>query len=190
MDEKEKEGLKGKEGEGQELPGAEPKTAEGTDNQPAPVPYDRFKEVNQRAKLAEERLAKLEQVERERLEQEETDRQKKLKEQQQFQSLAEEWEQKFTTLEPEHKTLKDKYDQAMEVLGGYAKSQMERVPEVFQSVVGTMPVLERLQWLTENAEKLDSVSSPGPKGIPASPKGRTPGDHSEEERRRKAARTF
>ena len=186
------EGQDGKEGEGQESPGTDPKkTGEGTsEGQPQPVPYERFKEVNERAKTAEARLAKLEKAEADRIAAEDANRQQKLKEQQQFQSLAEEWEGKFGDLEPKFKNLEAEHQRAMEVLTGYADSQMERVPEVFRGVVSAMPVLERLEWLTENSSKLEEVNGAGPKGIPSSPKGRTPSEMTDEQRRKLSARTF
>lgn len=189
---KEGEELDPKPGENQGEPGADPKNTDGKGEdppqEPGPIPYDRFKEVNDRARSYEKRLAELEKQNEEREKQADDDRKKELRKQEKFQELAEEQEQKVAQLEPEVKRLQGELDAANEMLGNVAEAQMELVPELFRDVVAGLPVKERLEWLTANADKLGKGK---PSGIPATPQGKGNADElTSEQRRRKSARTF
>ena len=163
------------------------KTETGKNDPPGPIPYERFKEVNDRAKTYETRLAELETLNADRETAEETKRQDRLKEQEKFQELAVEWEGKFTAMKPLFEAATAELETVKELLGRYATTQTERVPELFREVVANMPLIQRLEWLTENSEKLGEDS---PKGIPATPVGGGTGELSDDDRRRRAARTF
>jgi hypothetical protein len=184
-DEEKKKGQDVKEEDKQD-PAAEPKTTD-TDGEKGPIPYERFKEVNDRAKTYETRLAELEKLNTERETEAEKARTDRLKEQEKFQELATEWEGKFNELSPQHDAVVAELKVANEIIGKFADAQMEAVPELYRDIVAKLPLTERLAWLTENSEKLGKTS---PKGVPATPAGSGAGDISDEERRKKSARTF
>ena len=168
-------------------PAAEPKKTETNENSPGPVPYDRFKEVNDKAKGYEARLAELEKLNVARESADEKARTDRLKEQEKFQELATEWETKATGLQPKLEAAESELEQLRGIVGKYAEAQIEAVPELFREVVGKMPVIEQLEWFTANASKLGKN---GPQGIPATPKGSGVGEMSNDDRRRRSARTF
>lgn len=180
-------------GESQEgsQPGVEQEESAGSEKpevqEPGPIPYDRFKEVNERAKAYEKRLAEIEAKNLEREKAEDKERQRQLREQEQFKELADEWEGKFNDLEPKYTALQEQLDNANKLLQSYADAQMDSVPELFQPVVSNLPLTERLEWLTANKDKLGKAK---PSGIPATPQGQGRGEVSEEQRRRQSARTF
>lgn len=183
---------KGQEEEVEEPTSPEPEDSAGdpetdTDTQPGPVPYDRFKEVNERNKALADRIADLERKQQEREEEAEKRRRERLKEQEKFQELAEEHEEALEELRPKYQSAQERLEEMEDILEAHADAQMERVPEVFRDVVRKLPVLERLSWLTENAEKLDKKT---PKGVPSTPEGRRRSELTENERRKRAARTF
>lgn len=187
LDDKKKEDEK-KEEEGQEVnPGADPKKTENSTDI-GPIPYDRFKEVNDRAKAAEARIKELEKKEADRQSDAEKARLDRMKEQEKFQELAEEMKEKYEALQPKYEAMEQELQKHQEVLKQFADAQLEAVPELFRDVVGAMPLLERLQWLTDNRDKLTTKGKPG--GVPATPEGVNRPDLTDEDRRRRAARTF
>ena len=169
-------------------PSAGTKNTESGDSSPGPIPYDRFKEVNDRAKVYETRLAELEKLNTDREAAEETKRTERLKEQEKFQELANEWEGKFVELQPQYDAAQKELNTVRAILERYAESQLEQVPELFRDVVSKLPLTNRLEWLTENSDKLGKTS---PTGIPSTPVGsKPPGELSDDERRKRSARTF
>jgi len=166
--------------------GADPKNT--GDQAPGPVPYDRFKEVNDRAKAYEKRLGELDQKNADREKAEETARTDALKEQEKFKDLAEEWEGKVLVMEPDFTKVKAELEVANALLQTYADGQMDSVPELFRDVVAGLPLTDRLEWLTANADKLGKKAV---SGIPATPGGQGNGDEiTKDQRRAKSARTF
>lgn len=169
----------------------DPKAAEpsNTDsNDIGPIPYARFKEVNDARRELENRLAELEKLELARQSDAEKAKLERMKEQEKFQELAEEMQGKYEALKPQHDELKAQLEAHQETLEKYAEAQIGAVPELFREVVGRMPLLERLQWLTDNLDKLDTKQKPS--GIPATPEGVNRPDLKDEDRRQRAARTF
>jgi DNA repair exonuclease SbcCD ATPase subunit len=154
---------------------------------PKTIPYDRFKEVNDRAREVESELEKLKTKLLEKEAADEKNRQAKLKEQQKFEELAQEWETKYNETAPALQQAAEQLAEHKRVLEEFAQSQMELVPDMFRPIVSAMPVIERLKWLTENKEQL---AKPKATGIPGTPPGRTPPEMTDENRRKKAARTF
>jgi hypothetical protein len=156
-------------------------------SQPGAIPYDRFKEVNDRAKSAAAELEKirLEVVQRDELE--EKNRQSKLKEQAKWEELASEWEGKYNETAPALQTAAEDLKKHKEALEAFAASQLELVPELYRPIVQAMPVLDRLDWLTNNQNQL---SKPQVKGIPVTPEGGRAPDLTHDKRRARAARTF
>lgn len=168
-------------------PGADPKKTESENNSPGPIPYDRFKEVNEKARAYETRLAELEKLNLEREKDEEKKRQETLKDQQKFQELATEWEEKYLELNPKFESSEKELETVRALLEQYADSQMELVPELFREIVKEMPLTSRLEWLTKNKDKLGKGQ---PAGIPATPPGSGQGEMTDDERRKKSAKTF
>lgn len=154
---------------------------------PKTVPYSRFKEVNEKAKERERRLAELEEKLVEREQAEEERRKEEMKKKEQYQELAEELDTELSEVKPAYESAKERIKELEEILSNHAKSQIDLVPEIYRSVVESMPLVERLNWLNDNREKLASNK---PSGIPETPKGKNPKDLTENDRRRKAARTF
>lgn len=185
----EDKGKGGKQEEGKKVdPAAEPKNTEGEgEGEPGPIPYHRFKEVNDQAKALTTRLAELEKKQTEAESAQEEARQAKLKEQAKFEELANEWERKYTELQPQSKAAEEELVSVKAVLEKYAATQLEAVPELYRSVVEKLPLTERLDWLSENADKFVDKK---PSGVPATPKGSGSGEMTDDERRRLSARTF
>lgn len=153
---------------------------------PETVPYSRLQEViSERNTLSEQVAQMKDDLEKFKKEQED-ERQRKLEDNQQFKELADEWKSKYGDLEPRYAEALDRIKANEAALSQYADAQMASVPEIFQDVVKKLPLLERLTWLAENADKLTKASAP----IPSTPKGQGPGKLPEDERRRRAARTF
>lgn len=163
-----------------------PPEAKNTDT-PGPVPYDRFKAVNDEAKQLKARISELEKAETERTKEQDAAEKKRLKEQQKWQELAEQHEAKVGQLEPELATVKAELEAANAALASYASAQIEHVPEMYRPLVESLPVLKQLEWLTENGEKL--TQKPQPNGGPTTPKAKGKGDLTPEQRR-KAAKSF
>lgn len=167
-------------------PGADPKNTENSES-PGPIPYERFKAVNEKARGYEARLAQLEQENADREAAAELERTNKLKEQAKFESLAQELERKYAELKPRFDSADAELQKTTAILEKYAEVQVAQVPELYRGIIGKLPLTERLEWLTENQDKITKVQ---PKGIPATPEGSGRGELSDDERRRKSARTF
>jgi hypothetical protein len=133
------------EGKNGSPPAAEPPK---TDNEPM-IPKSRFDEVNNRAKAAEERLAKLES---ERT----AENEKRLVEQEQWKQLAEERAQKLA--EAERKALKaDAYEEEMQ---SWVESTMNNIPDEYRSFVPDGSVEQQFKWLKKNYEKIAKPAAP------------------------------
>lgn len=174
---------------GDETTQAPPDGAQNTETQtPAPIPYERFKEVIEAKNAAENRISELEKTMAKFAKEKEQAETDKLKEQEQYKELAETWERKHGEIAPQFEQLQAQNLQLLEVLEGFAAKQVELVPEVFRPVVEAMPVLERLTWLTDNADQLTKEKG---KAIPKTPQGVGSANQiSDEERRKRARRTF
>ena len=189
LTEEEKKALEDKKKSQENPPAGAKKSDNGNvdDKKIDPVPYERFKEINDRANELSERLKAFEAKETDRLTEEEKQQRERLKEQEKFQELATEWEGKFNELSPAHDASQKELNKVRELLERYALAEMENVPDLYKDVVGKLPLTERLDWLTENKDKFKSEK---PKGIPVTPGGSGSGDLSDDDRRGKSARTF
>jgi len=170
-------------------------TSAGTQNTDTPdtIPYQRFKEVNDRNKQLAERLEALERERDAQTQEAERERQRQMKDQEKYKELASELEQKVADLEPRLAETQARLQRLEGILDAHATAQMKLVPEVYHSVINKLPVEERLEWFTANRELLEPTTTTegsGPKGIPATPKGRGTAKLSDEDRRQRAARTF
>lgn len=187
----EMENLQIEEGEGQEntTPDGAQNTEDGKQQgPPKTVPYDRLQEViAERNKLREDVDALRADMQKIK-EKEDKDRTRKMEEQEQFKELADEWKAKFEAADAQVKSASESLEAHQAALTGYADSQMERVPELYRTVVEKLPLLERLTWLSENAEKLEEQSKTA--SIPRTPKGQGVDKTLEAERRRRGAKTF
>lgn len=169
--------------------GGAPAGAKNTDT-PESIPYDRFKEVNDRNKQLAARLDELERERKEREAETERERQKQLRDQEKYKELAEELEQKLEDVQPRLAETQARLQKLEEILEAHATAQLELVPEVYHPVINKLPVEERLEWVTENRDALAPKSDDKPSGVPATPRGRGRGEISDEERRKLAAPTF
>lgn len=178
-------------GEGQEdtPPDGASTTEEGKkQGPPETVPYDRLQEVIAERNSLRGDIETLQKEMQKLVDQREADRTKKMEENEEFKELADEWKGKFTNLETDHQNTAQALEAHQEALARFADSQMERVPELYRDVVEKMPLLERLTWLSEKAEKLEEQSKSA--AIPRTPKGQGLDKIPDDERRRRAAKTF
>lgn len=164
-----------------------PTEAKNTE-QPGPVPYDRFKQVNSELKALREQQAayEKEKADRERAEKEAAE--KRLAEQQKFEELAAQRQQERDEAQQSAEALKATVDKQTAVLQALYDARKSAVPEMYQPLLDQLDLTDRLQWIAENEEKLTPAKALN--GIPATPPAKGRGEISDEERRRRAARTF
>lgn len=162
--------------------------AEAENTVPGPIPYDRFREVNERNKTLAAQVAELEKARKKREDEAETARQAQLKEQEKYRELAEELEGKVKDLEPRAEEARQELEALRAIVGDYAKAQMEQVPDIFKPVLEKLPLTDRLEWLAANSKELKPKTQAG--GIPETPAGSGKGELTEDERRRRSSRTF
>ena len=160
-----------------------------TDNQPGPIPYDRFKEVNDSLKATKKQLDELladkEKREKERKEAED----KRLESQKEFETLANERKSKLDDAEKTINTYKAELDAQTAVLSALYESRKGLVPEMYQPLLDEMSLIKRLEWIAANESKLKPVSN-GSNGIPHTPNPNGTGDLTPEQRRAKAKSTW
>lgn len=175
--------------EGKDPKPVTPDTPAGESNTdtPGPVPYSRFKEVNDQAKRLAQQIADLQKKQEERDEKDEQARKKALKDQEQYKELADELDKKVNDLEPRLKAEKERADQLEAQLKAYADSQLESVPEVYRDLLASLPVVDQVEWLNKNRDKLGKER---PNGVPPTPEGQGTPKVTDDERRRRTARTF
>lgn len=168
--------------------GEQPDAAKNTDNQPGPIPYDRFKEVNDQLKASKQQLddllAKEQKREKERKEAEE----KRLESQKEFEQLAAERKQE---LEQANGTIEDvngQLERQTAVLQALYESRKTAVPEMYQPLLDKLDLVDRLQWIADNETKLKPVN--GANGIPNTPVPKGMGELTPEQKRAKAKRTW
>lgn len=166
----------------------QPDVAKNTDNQPGPIPYDRFKEVNEQLKASKQQLDELlaDKQKREK-EQKEAD-EKRLESQQQFEQLANErkaeLEQANTTLSGVQAQL----ERQTAVLTALYESRKTAVPEMYQPLLDKLDLVDRLQWIADNEAKLKPAN--GVNGIPTTPTPKGMGELTPDQKRAKAKRTW
>ena len=169
-----------------------PDVAKKTEKEnPDPIPYMRFKEVND--ELRELREWKLEQEakEAERLAAEKEAKEKQLEKQQEFEKLANDRKAELVTATEEAASYKETVEAQTAVLEALYESRKSAVPEMFQPLLEAMELTKRLEWIAENEDKLlADESTKGLKGIPKTPAASNGAQLKDEEKRRRAARTF
>jgi hypothetical protein len=126
-------------------PAAEPKISENEHM----IPKSRFDEVSNRAKQAEDRLAKLE-AERN------AENEKRMVEQEQWQKLAEERAHKLA--EAERKAQKaDVYEVEMK---SWVETTVSNIPEEYKSFIPDGSVEQQFGWLKKNYDKIMKPTAP------------------------------
>ena len=159
-----------------------------TDNQPGPIPYDRFKEVNDSLKATKKQLDELladkEKREKERKEAED----KRLESQKEFETLANERKSKLDDAEKTINTYKAELEAQTAVLSQLYESRKSLVPEMYQPLLDEMSLIKRLEWIAANESKLKPASTNN--GIPHTPNPKGTGDLTPDQRRAKAKSTW
>lgn len=166
----------------------QPAEAENTETEYT-VPGSRFKEVtSERNKLREE-LEELRKSLSEKEAEEEKRRQAELKQQAKYAELAEELQGKLTELEPALTEAQKRSKRLEEILAENVAAQLENlsIPDSVAALVAKMPVEEQIAWLTESASDFAKKEL---SGVPETPAAKGPGEVTDEERRRLAAKTF
>ena len=159
-----------------------------TDNQPGPIPYDRFKEVNDSLKATKKQLDELladkEKREKERKEAED----KRLESQKEFETLANERKSKLDDAEKTINTYKAELEAQTAVLSQLYESRKSLVPEMYQPLLDEMSLIKRLEWIAANESKLKPASTNN--GIPHTPNPKGTGELTPDQRRAMAKRTW
>jgi len=159
-----------------------------TDNQPGPIPYDRFKEVNDSLKATKKQLDELladkEKREKERKEAED----KRLESQKEFETLANERKSKLDDAEKTINTYKAELEAQTAVLAQLYESRKGLVPEMYQPLLDEMSLIKRLEWIAANESKLKPASTNN--GIPHTPNPKGTGDLTPDQRRARAKSTW
>lgn len=110
----------------------------------------------------------------------------RLAEQQKFQELAETRKTKLDELEPQVTTLEQERDRYREALQAHVAEQMESLPDYVVDLLKDRDPIEQMEYLTAHAADFEQ----GREGPPKSPKRRGNGDVNDDEKRRRAARTW
>lgn len=152
-----------------------------------PVPYQRFKEVNDQLKELRDWKAKQEKEAEKRNQEAKTAEEKRLAEQQEFQTLAEKRKAELDEATTNNTRLTEQLERQTTVLNALYEGRKALVPEMFQPLLDSMDIVDRLDWLSKNESKLKPQTNGG---IPHTPQPQGKGDLTPEERRRKAARVF
>jgi chromosome segregation ATPase len=164
-------------------------TKKAENNQPGPIPYDRFKEVNEQLKTAKSQLEELQQEKEKREKAAKEAEEKRLESQQQFEQLANERKAELEKANSEITTYKAELEAQTAVLSALYESRKSLVPEMFRPLLDSMDLVKRLQWIAENESKLKPASN-GVHGIPHTPNPKGTGDLTPEQRRARAKSTW
>ncbi len=176
--------------EPEKQPGQQPDAAKNTENnQPGPIPYERFKEVNDQYKAMKSQLDELQKEKEKRDKDAKEAEEKRLESQQQFEQLANERKTELEKANSEISTYKAELEAQTAVLSALYESRKALVPEMFQPLLDSMDLVKRLQWIAENESKLKPASN-GANGIPHTPNPKGQGELTPEQRRERSRRTW
>jgi uncharacterized protein (DUF3084 family) len=176
--------------EPEKQPGQQPDAAKNTENnQPGPIPYERFKEVNDQYKAMKSQLDELQKEKEKRDKDAKEAEEKRLESQQQFEQLANERKTELEKANSEISTYKAELEAQTAVLSALYESRKALVPEMFQPLLDSMDLVKRLQWIAENESKLKPASN-GVNGIPHTPNPKGQGELTPDQKRAKARRTW
>jgi hypothetical protein len=168
--------------------GEQPDVAKNTETQPGPIPYERFKEVNEQFKLAKQQLDDLLADKQKREKETKEAEEKRLESQKEFEQLATE---RKLELEQAHSTIGNVQEQLTRqtaVLESLYEARKTAVPEMFQPLLDKLDLVDRLQWIADNEAKLKPVN--GANGIPSTPTPKGMGELSPDQKRARAKRTW
>lgn len=154
------------------------------------VPYDRFKEINDKAKTLEAENQRLKDAEAKRAEDEKKGKEKQLAAEAKWQELATTRETERDTAVTERDTLKGQLATYEAALQKVYEGRVTAVPEMYRPLLSQLPLPERMTWIVENEDKLTANGKTAPGGIPATPNPKGQGTLTDEERRKRAAKTF
>ena len=175
--------------EPEKQPGQQPDAAKNTENnQPGPIPYERFKEVNDQYKAMKSQLDELQKEKEKRDKDAKEAEEKRLESQQQFEQLANERKTELEKANSEISTYKAELEAQTAVLSALYESRKALVPEMFQPLLDSMDLVKRLQWIAENETKLKPAN--GVNGIPSTPNPKGQGELTPEQRRERSKRTW
>ena len=173
----------------EQQPGQQPDAAKNTDNQPGPIPYDRFKEVNDSLKATKKQLDELLADKEKRDKDAKEAEEKRLESQKEFETLANERKSKLDDAEKTINTYKAELEAQTAVLSQLYESRKGLVPEMYQPLLDEMSLIKRLEWIAANESKLKPASN-GSNGIPHTPNPKGTGDLTPDQRRAKAKSTW
>jgi len=168
----------------------QPDAAKNTDNnQPGPIPYDRFKEVNDSLKATKKQLDELLADKEKRNKEQKEAEEKRLESQKEFETLANERKTQLDKANETITTYKAELEAQTAVLSQLYESRKSLVPEMYQPLLDEMNLIKRLEWIAANESKLKPASN-GTNGIPHTPNPKGTGDLTPDQRRAKAKSTW
>ncbi len=175
--------------EPEKQPGQQPDAAKNTENnQPGPIPYERFKEVNDQYKAMKSQLDELQKEKEKRDKDAKEAEEKRLESQQQFEQLANERKTELEKANSEISTYKAELEAQTAVLSALYESRKALVPEMFQPLLDSMDLVKRLEWIAANEFKLKPAN--GANGIPPTPNPKGQGELTPDQRRERSKRTW
>ena len=166
----------------------QPDVAKNTDNQPGPIPYERFKEVNEQLKASKQQLDELLADKQKREKEQKEAEEKRLESQQQFEQLANERKAELETANTNLATVQAQLDRQSAVLDALYESRKTAVPEMYQPLLDKLDLVDRLQWIADNEAKLKPAN--GVTGIPNTPTPKGMGEMTPDQKRARAKRTW
>lgn len=125
------------------------------------VPYDRFKEVNDKAKALEAQLAQFTEAETKRKADAEAAEKKRLEEQQKFEELYKAADADKTALTEKVTQMQAQVKAYTNALTAQWESEKGLIPDMYQGLVEALPLEQRIQWLSDNKEKLAKKTTGG-----------------------------
>ena len=175
--------------EPEKQPGQQPDAAKNTENnQPGPIPYERFKEVNDQYKAMKSQLDELQKEKEKRDKDAKEADEKRLESQKEFETLANERKTELEKANNEITTYKAELEAQTAVLQSLYESRKALVPEMFQPLLDEMSLIKRLEWIATNESKLKPAN--GANGIPSTPNPKGAGELTPEQRRERSKRTW
>lgn len=125
------------------------------------VPISRLNDHIQRTKAAEAELEQFRSAEEKRLADSEAAKKKQLEDQQKFQELYQTAESEKVQAVEQVTALTAQVESMAKSLEAQWDVQKELIPELYRNLVGAMPIEDRIQWLSENSEKLTKEKGNG-----------------------------
>lgn len=126
------------------------------------IPKHRFDEVNNKLKEIQAQLSAKEKAEQEAAE-------ARLKEKEDYKTLASQHEAKVKDLEPKVEALDSEAKRLRGVVEIQLKAARTQVPDHLHSLLDKLDPVEQLEWIASNADKLKDAPKT-PAGIPRTPR--------------------